>query len=157
EYKALPGRPLDKPPAQGEPSADHPVAILFVGGYGGLGRHAPLTLFRMFPRHFKGGVFLAVGAVGSHVFKSENQGSELRKRTEEHLARYERFGRSLGLDATSAYAIGTEVQVEAERIGVELFRKYPEALVVAGQLIFENDTFWNRLLHNETAFLIQRR
>ena len=28
---------------------------------------------------------------------------------------------------------------------------------MAGQLIFEEDTFWNRALHNETAFLIQQR
>jgi hypothetical protein len=28
--------------------------VLFVGGYGGLGRHALLTLLRMFPNHFKG-------------------------------------------------------------------------------------------------------
>ena len=34
---------------------------------------------------------------------------------------------------------------------------YPKALVVAGQLIFEEDTMWNRVLHNETAFVIQRR
>ena len=26
-----------------------------------------------------------------------------------------------------------------------------------GQLIFEEDTLWNRLLHNETAFMVQKR
>jgi hypothetical protein len=30
-------------------------------------------------------------------------------------------------------------------------------LFVAGQLIFEEDTFWNRVLHNETAFMVQKR
>jgi hypothetical protein len=49
------------------------------------------------------------------------------------------------------------VAVEAERLVLELRVRYPSALVVAGQIIFEEDTFWNRLLHNETAFLIQRR
>ncbi len=53
--------------------------------------------------------------------------------------------------------MGTEVAVEAERLGVELSGKYKEALVVAGQLIFQEETMWNRALHNETAFLIQRR
>jgi len=157
EYRALPGRPLEEPPVLGEPAPDQPVAILFVGGYSGLGRHALLTLLRMFPRHFKGVVFLSIALVDSDVFKGPGQVQELRKRTEEHLARYERFGRALGLAASSAYGIGTEVAVEAEKIGVELFNKYPEALFVAGQLIFENDTFWNRTLHNETAFIIQRR
>jgi len=81
----------------------------------------------------------------------------LEARTKGNLARYERFGRSLGLATASAYSIGTEVAVEAERLGVELYRQYPEGLVVAGQLIFEVDTVWNRVLHNETAFIIQRR
>jgi amino acid transporter len=157
EYDALPGSPLDAPPAHGEPAADQPVAILFVGGYSGLGRHALLTLLRMFPRHFKGVVFVSIAVVDSDVFKGSDQVGELRKRTEEHLRRYESFGRALGLASSSAYAIGTEVAVEAEKLGAELFHKYPEALFVAGQLIFENDTFWNRTLHNETAFIIQRR
>jgi hypothetical protein len=38
-----------------------------------------------------------------------------------------------------------------------VIQKYPKALFVAGQLIFEEDTFVTRLLHNETAFMIQRR
>jgi len=28
---------------------------------------------------------------------------------------------------------------------------------VAGQLIFEEDTVWNRILHNETALMVQSR
>jgi hypothetical protein len=47
--------------------------------------------------------------------------------------------------------------VELEKIGAALTRRYPGALFVAGQLIFEEDTFWNRLLHNETAFIVQKR
>ena len=66
-------------------------------------------------------------------------------------------GAALGLACSSELAVGTEVAVEAERLGVELFKQYPKALVVAGQLIFDEDTLWTRILHNETAFLIQRR
>ena len=46
---------------------------------------------------------------------------------------------------------------EAQTSTAFVFNEYPEALFVAGQLIFEHDTFWNRTLHNETAFIIQRR
>jgi hypothetical protein len=49
------------------------------------------------------------------------------------------------------------VAVEAERVSRELLAAYPKALVVAGQVIFEHDTSWNRLLHNETAFATERR
>jgi amino acid transporter len=157
EYESLPGRPLERAPAEGEPRPDQPVAVLFVGGYSGLGRHALMTLLRMFPRHFQGVVFVSIAVVDSDVFKGEGQVEELRARTEEHLARYARFARTLGLSASSEYVVGTEVAVEAEKLGARLFARYPEALFVAGQLIFEHDTLWNRTLHNETAFIIQRR
>jgi hypothetical protein len=55
------------------------------------------------------------------------------------------------------FTTGTEVAVEAEKMGVELIQKYPRALFVAGQLIFEEETVATRALHNESAFMIQRR
>ncbi len=47
--------------------------------------------------------------------------------------------------------------LELEKIAGDLIRRYPKALFVGGQLIFEDDTIWNRLLHNETAFMVQKR
>jgi hypothetical protein len=144
-------------PPLGEPDARDPVAVVFVGGYGGLGRHALLTLERMFPGHFKGIVFVSIAVVDSDSFKGAREVEALEQRTRENLAAYERFAAVLGLRATSAYSVGTEVAVEAEQLAMDLRARYPKALVVAGQIIFEEDTAWNRLLHNETAFLIQRR
>jgi amino acid transporter len=143
--------------APDEPSPAHPVAILFVGSYGGLGRHALFTLLRMFRHHFRGVVFVSIAVVDSDVFKGAEEVAALEERTKQNLARYERFGRSLGLATASTFSIGTEVAVEAEKLGRALYKKYPQGLVVAGQLIFAQDTLWNRALHNETAFLIQQR
>jgi amino acid transporter len=134
-----------------------PVAILFVGGYSGLGRHALLTLLRMFPGHFRGVVFASVAVVDSDTFKGAQEIVALEERTQRALASYRRFAASLGLPSTSAYAVGTEVAVEAERLATDLMRQFPRGLVVAGQIIFDVDTVWNRVLHNETAFMIQRR
>ncbi len=144
-------------PAVGEPDPNEPVAVLFVGGYGGLGRRALLTLLRMFPGHFKGVVFVSVAVVDSDTFKGISELEALEARTKQNLEAYEHFGRALGLPAASRFAVGTEVAVEGEHLGTALLEKYPKALVVAGQIIFEEDTTWNRTLHNETAFLIQRR
>lgn len=144
-------------PMLGTPDPYDPVAIVFVGGYGGLGRHALLTLLRMFPGHFKGVAFASIAVVDSDTFKGSREVEALEQRTRRNLAAYERFASVLGLRATSAYVTGTEVAVEAEQLATDLRAKYPKALVVAGQIIFEEDTAWNRLLHNETAFLIQRK
>lgn len=133
------------------------VAVLFVGGYGGLGRHALMTLLRMFPGHFESVIFVSIAVVDSETFKGQEQMVELEKRTRAQLLQYELFARTLGLRAISAYSVGAEVAVEAEKMGTVLSREFPKALVVAGQLLFAEDTFVNRVLHNETAFLIQNR
>jgi amino acid transporter len=134
-----------------------PVAMLFVGGYGGLGRHALLTLLRMFPGHFKGIVFCSVAVIDSGVFKGIDEVHELELRTKHALDKYVQYAAWLGLPAESTFSTGIEVAVEAEKIATELIQKYPKGLFVAGQLIFEEETFVTRILHNETAFTIQRR
>ncbi len=134
-----------------------PVAVIFVGGYGGLGRHALLTLLRMFPGHFKGIVFCSVAVIDSGVFKGIGEVHELESRVQGALNRYIQYAAWLELPAESTFGTGIEVAVEAEKIATELIHKYPKALFVAGQLIFDEDTFVTRALHNETAFMIQRR
>jgi hypothetical protein len=143
--------------ARRELDPERPVAIILVGGYGGLGRHALLTLLRMFPSHFHGVIFASVAVVDSDVFKGAAEIPALEERTRNALAAYERFAAALGLPCGSEYAVGTEVVAEAEKLAMGLAWKYPKALVVGGQIVFDEDTTWNRLLHNETAFLIQRR
>jgi hypothetical protein len=160
----LPGpeeRPSLYPPST-EPLAPaldpaQPIAVLLVGGYGGLGRHALMTLLRMFPDHFKGVVFVTVAVVDSDVFKGASEIPALEERSRRSLEAYEAFSRALGIPCASEFAVGTEVALEAEKLAMSIVARYPKALVVAGQIIFEQDTAWNRLLHNETAFLIQRR
>jgi amino acid permease-like protein len=145
------------PAATGELDPSRPIAALFVGGYSGLGRHALLSLLRMFPGHFHGVVFLTAAVVDSDVFKGASELPALEERTKQGLAAYRRFAAALGLPSASHYVVGTEVAAEASELAIGIVQWYPKVLVVAGQLIFEQDTIWNRLLHNETAFLIQRR
>ncbi len=140
-----------------EPDASKPVAILLVGGYGGLGRHALLSLLRTFPEHFASVVFVSVAVVDSESFKGADQVEALEHRTRSSLLRYEQYARTLGLRSASALSVGTEVAVEVERIAQSLVQRFPRGLFVAGQLIFDEDTLWNRVLHNETAFSVQKR
>ncbi len=136
---------------------EQPVAVLFVGGYGGLGRHALLTLVRMFPGHFKGVVFCSVAIVDSGNFKGIGEVHELEKRTKDALEQYKLFAATLEMPADAELSTGTEVAVEAEKLGLTIIAKYPRALFVAGQLLFDEDSSFGRVLHNETAFQIQRR
>jgi hypothetical protein len=82
---------------------------------------------------------------------------ELEDRVRLALDKYVQYAGWLGLAAESRFSTGIEVAVEAEKIATDVIQKYPKALFVAGQLIFEEDTVVTRALHNETAFTIQRR
>ena len=100
---------------------------------------------------------MSIAVVDSDTFKGTAEVHALETRTRDSLASYCTFGRAPGLRVTSAFSFGTEVALEAEKLGVELLALYPGALVIAGQIIFDEDTGWNWILHNETAFMIQRR
>jgi hypothetical protein len=111
----------------------------------------------MFPGHFKGVVFCSIAIIDSGNFKGVDEVHELERRTGDELDKYVRFAATLGVPAERILSTGMEVPVEAEKIGATQIRRFPKGLFVAGQLLFEEDSSWQRLLHNETAFLIQRR
>ncbi len=134
-----------------------PIAVLFVGRYGGLGRHALLTLLRMFPHHFKGVVFIAIAVVDSDTFKGPEELKMAEVRTREALDQYVEFARWIGITATSRMTVGTDVPTAAESIARPLIEECPGALFVAGQIVFERDDVAMRLLHNDTAFAVERR
>jgi hypothetical protein len=46
---------------------------------------------------------------------------------------------------------------ELEGLCTEVAQKFPRSVVFAGQLVFQKDTWYQRLLHNETAYSLQRR
>ncbi|MGH7436502.1 MAG: amino acid transporter, partial [Polyangiaceae bacterium] len=107
--------------------------------------------------HFKGVVFCSVAVIDSGNFKGIAEVHELERRTQQALDKYVRYAKWLGLPADSCFSTGIEVAVEPEKMANEVIQKYPRALFVAGQLIFAEDTFVTRMLHNETAFMVQRR
>jgi len=61
------------------------------------------------------------------------------------------------LRASTRLAVGTEVVDEAEKICVELAKLHPRATFFAAKLVFQKEKWYQRLLHHETGFTIQRR
>jgi len=144
----------------GEPKAidpRQPTAALLVGSYGGLGIHQILTLQRIYPGHYKNLVFLSVGVVDSATMKGVAEVEEMRTRTEAALGRYVDLAHRLGYAAAYRAAIGTEAVADGERLCLEVAREFPRAVFYAGKLVFEKERWYQRLLHNETAFALQRR
>ena len=139
------------------PDPSQPVAVLLVSGYSGLGIHALLSIQRLFPSYYRNVIFLSVGVVNSGRFKGPAEMEALNRETEANLQRYVDVARGLGLRATFRYAFGTDVVEEADRMGAELAREYPRSVFFLGKLIFAQERWTHRILHNDTAFAIQRR
>ena len=46
---------------------------------------------------------------------------------------------------------------EAARLCIELSREYPRVVFFTGKLIWKRETWMQRILHNETAYQVERR
>jgi amino acid transporter len=149
--------PLPEPKADLQRTEAGPTAIVLVETYNGLGIHTLLSAQRLFPRHFKNFVFVAVGLVDSAQFKGVDALGALEQRVRSDLEQYVQFARRLGLFADHRYAIGTDLVQELETICVELMKDYRRPVVFAGQLVFERENLFTRTLHHGTSFSIQRR
>ncbi len=133
------------------------TAVLLVGSYAGLGIHSLLSVLRLFPGLYRNVVFISVAVVDSATFKNVKEVEEVQSRTQAALDRYVELARRLGLAATSRLALGTEVVDEAQTLCAAVAREFPRSLFFAGKLIFERETIFQRVLHNESAFQLQRR
>jgi amino acid transporter len=143
------------PPPVVDPKAA--TGALFVASYGGVGIHTLLNMFRAFPGHFKNVVFLSVAVVDSGAFKGEAELDALKKGTENTLKQYVRLANQMGIAATYRMAVGTDAVAEAEELGRAVAKEFPRVTFVAGYILFQRERWYQRLLHNETAFAIQRR
>ena len=151
----------ESPPASRADEALSPeaaTAVVLVGGYGGIGIHTLLQIERVFPKQFRQVVFVSAGIVDSGVFKGPEAIEALRERTRSDLERYVRLAHArLGWRADLDLVIGTDVVQELERLCREICLRFPRSVFFAGQLVFRRSSWWHRLLHNETAYAVQRR
>ena len=134
-----------------------PTAVMLVGGFSGLGIHSLLTVMKLFPRYFANVVFMSVGVVDSATFHGIEEVDRVREETEEALKKYVELARGMGIPADWKMSMGTEAISECERLAGEVAKEYERSIFFAGKLIFERERWWDRLLHNETAYQIQRR
>jgi hypothetical protein len=151
---ALPATVPEAPPA-----LDHrkPTAVLLVGGYGGMGVHALLSIQRLFPGHFRNFVFVSVAVIDAATMKGLEEVERARAAAEDALRKYVALAHRFRLAAEYRVAIGTDVLDAGMAVCEEVSQAYPRSLFFLGKLIFEHETFFQRLLHNETAYQLQQR
>jgi Amino acid permease len=151
----IPLRPHPEP--QTAIPREEPVAVMLVSGFSGLGIHTVLSVQNLFPRQYKNYLFVSVGVIDSSHFKGVAEIEALKDQTVGDLQKYVEFAHKLGFRAEMRYAVGREAVAQVVELCEQIRDEFPRAIFYLGQLVFENDRFYYRLLHNETAFAIQRR
>ncbi|HLX09062.1 MAG TPA: amino acid permease [Thermoanaerobaculia bacterium] len=149
-------------PTSGEPNRapldpKAPTAVLLVSSFNGFGVHTMLSILRFFPGLYKQFVFVSIAVVDSGTFKGKEELEALARHQEEDLAKYVDLARRLGFPADFVTQMGIEVVTEAAQVCRRLAQIYPKATIFTGKLVFRQERFFYRLLHNETSWFIQRR
>ena len=93
----------------------------------------------------------------SGTSKGANAAEDLKKATVQSLEKYVELARRLRLSAAYRYSLGTDVVDTTVQLCQEVAGEFSKSTYFTGQLVFQRVRFFQKLLHNETAFAIQRR
>jgi amino acid transporter len=138
-------------------NSDAPTAVLIVRDFEGLAVHSLLGVARLFPGYFKNVIFVSIGLIDSGRFKGTTEIESLRNMKEEDLKSFVEYANCLGWYAEYRYALGIDLIDELERLSKSIAKEFPRAVFFAGTLVFEQDNFLTRVLHNQTPQTLAQR
>lgn len=133
------------------------TAVVLVNGFNGLGAHTLLSIFRMFPNMFKNFVFIQVGSVDAGSFKGAAEVEHLEKHIKDEADKYVEYMQRSGFFAESFTSIGTDIVEEITKVAEDVNKHHKNAIFFGGQLVFPEETFVSRWLHNYIVFAVQRK
>lgn len=142
-------------PAASDPQA--PTAAFIVGSSRGGGLHALLWVQRMFPGHFRNFVFISTRAVDAQAYGGKEALEQLQTEASVSLNYFVQFCRSNGMAAESYLAIGTDALDELSQLTQRVQKDFPNTVFFMSKLVFSNEHWWHRLLHNQAAMVLQRK
>ena len=134
-----------------------PTAAILVSGYNGLGMHVFLNVIRQFPQMFRNFIFISVGVVDSSIFKGADEVVHLAENVKSQTEKYVEFAKGHGYYAEARTQVGTEIIETIDHLAKGVATDFSNVIFFAGQLVFSDESMANRLLHNQTAFLAQKR
>ncbi|MBI5599796.1 MAG: APC family permease [Deltaproteobacteria bacterium] len=132
------------------------TAIQLVNNFNGFGVHTFLSVVRNFPHMYKNFVFVSAAVIDSGSFKGAEEVHSLEASVKDYLEKYVELARKLGFPAEYRYETGTDVVAVASDLCETVSKEFSKSTVFTGQLTFRLEKFYHRILHNETAFAIQR-
>jgi amino acid transporter len=140
-----------------DPNPEDQTAVFIVGTSRGGGLHALLWVQRMFPGHFKNFIFVNARTVDVHVYGGEGAVENMRAEANATLKFFVDFCHSHGMASSAYLGFGTDVVDEVIKLSETISSEYPNAIFFTSKLVFAQDNWFTRLLHNQAALAIQRR
>lgn len=134
-----------------------PTAVVLVSAYNGIGVHTVLNLINSFGSYFKNIAFVSAATIDSGAFKGEEEMHAMENSTAESLQKYVDLVNRLGIPAFYRFEVGTDPIDDLERLCKRVTEECKVTLFVAGQLIFQRESWYHGLLHNQTAYSMQKR
>ncbi|MFH0888794.1 MAG: APC family permease [Planctomycetota bacterium] len=136
---------------------EEPTAVILVSGFNGFGIHNFFSIEKLFPKIFQRIVFVCVGELDTGQFKGINEVENLRHNTEEDMKKYIRMANDFGFYAEYRFDVSVSAIETLTDICNQIHKEYPRSIFFVSKLIFKNENIFTYLLHNETAFRLQRR
>jgi len=133
------------------------TAVIMVSGYNGLGMHVFFSVVKQFPGMFRNFVFISAGVVDTSVFKGAAEVENLAQNLKDQLANYVEFVKGHGYYGEARTMVGTDAIECVTHLSEEVAKDFPNICVFAGKLVFREENLLSRLLHNQTAFMAQKR
>ncbi|MCC2625220.1 MAG: amino acid transporter [Burkholderiales bacterium] len=134
------------------------TAVFFVTKHYGAGLHALLWVKRLFPDVFKNYIFLTSGEIDSATLSNDEIfGNQYRKDLNTIVERYKLFCTEHGMESEGLFSYGVDEISELIKLTEYVQQDYPDCVFFASKLVFVDETWWSRLLHNNTVTVLQRQ
>jgi hypothetical protein len=73
------------------------------------------------------------------------------------LEKYVEFAKGHGFFAEARSEVGTDAITVLDHLASGTAKDFPSVMFFAGKLVFREESFFSRLLHNQTSFLVQKK
>jgi amino acid transporter len=133
------------------------TAILMVNGFSGLGLRTLYNIFELFEDTFKNFVFIQIGMLDAGNFKGSDQVESLKKHIKSEIDKYVSLMKHHGYYSEGYFAIATDIVDAVEEMAPRILERFPHSVFFGGKIVFPKETLFTRILHNNTAFMVQRR
>ncbi|MSR88360.1 MAG: APC family permease [Candidatus Margulisbacteria bacterium] len=136
--------------------SDARTAVMFVNGFTGIGLYTLNSIIDLFGNTFKNFVFIQVGLIDAGVFKGADAVDKLQEKSQKDVSKYVELMKDYGYYAEGHSVIGVDIVSEMLKMSGVIVNRFSHTVFFGGKLVFHEDTFFTRLLHNSMVLAIQR-